>query len=177
MTNYFELFNIPVSLHPDAATVKTRFYELSRQYHPDRFSTAGPDALSQALAMAATVNEAYKTLRDPDATMAYVLKLHNLLEDEEKYALPPAFLMEMMDLNEAVSDYEDNPDNEAARLTAINSLAEQMQSWQQAAVTLISRFDAGNHSQDILPPLKDMYFRKKYLLRIQERINRFAAQL
>jgi len=177
MTNYFELFNIPVSLHPDAATVKARFYELSRQYHPDRFSTAGPDALSQALAMAATINEAYKTLRDPDATMAYVLRLNNMLEDEEKYALPPAFLMEMMDLNEAVSDYEDNPDNEAARLTAVNSLAEQMQSWQQAADALISRFDAGNHSQDILAPLKDMYFRKKYLLRIQERINRFATQL
>lgn len=177
MTNYFELFNIPVSLQPDTATVKARFYELSRQHHPDRVSTAGPDALSQALAMAATINEAYKTLRDPDATMAYVLRLNNMLEDEEKYALPPAFLMEMMDLNEAVSDYEDNPDNEAARLAAINSLAEQMQSWQQAADALISRFDAGNHAQDILAPLKDMYFRKKYLLRIQERINRFATQL
>ncbi len=177
MTNYFELFNIPVSLHPDPSTVKARFYELSRQYHPDRVSTAGPDALSQALAMAATINEAYKTLRDPDATLAYVLRLNNMLEDEEKYALPPAFLMEMMDLNEAVSDYEDNPDNEAARLTAVNSLAEQLQAWQQAAETLINRFDAGDHSQVILAPLKDMYFRKKYLLRIQERINRFATQL
>jgi molecular chaperone HscB len=177
MTNYFQLYDLPESFLPDQIALKSKFYELSRLYHPDRFSTAGPDALSQALSMAATINDAYKTLRDPDATMAYVLRLNNMLEDEEKYALPPAFLMEMMDLNEAVSDYEDDPNNEAARLTALNSLAEQLQAWQQAAQTLISRFDAGDHSHAILAPLKDMYFRKKYLLRIQERINRFATQL
>src|SRR5580700_8084010 len=112
MNNYFELYHMPVTFYPDQVEIKSKFYELSRLYHPDRFAQAGGEELAKALRMAAMNNEAYKTFRSPDATMAYILKLNNLLEDEEKYALPPAFLMEMMDINEAVSDYESDPDNQ-----------------------------------------------------------------
>ena len=51
-----------------------------------------------------------------------------------------------------------------------------MQEWETGAARLTARFDAGDHSEALLLQLKDMYFRKKYLLRIQERINRFAAR-
>jgi molecular chaperone HscB len=173
--SYFELYNIPVSFHPDQALVKAKFYELSRLYHPDRFAAGDPAAMAEPLRMAATNNEAYKTLKSPDATMAYVLKTHNLLEEEEKYTLPPAFLMEMMDLNEAVSDYEDMPDSESTRLMAIDSLAEQLQAWEAATAALTRRFDTGEQDEALLLQIKDMYFRKKYLLRIQGRLNAFAG--
>ena len=120
--NYFQLYDLPVSFHPDPAAIKNKFYELSRKFHPDRFAITGTGSaeLSKALRMAALNNDAYKTLKSADGTMAYILKLNGLLEDEEKYALPPAFLMEMMDLNESVSDYEDDPANENARKQAHN---------------------------------------------------------
>lgn len=175
MVNYFELYGIPVTLQPDKAAVKAKYYELSRQYHPDRFAAAGAEAMAENMRMAALNNDAYRTLSDPDKTMAYVLKTHHLLEDEEKYSLPPEFLMEMMELNEAVSDYEDMPDNENARLTALNSLAEQLQAWETAAAALTTQFEAGNREESLLLQIKDMYFRKKYLLRIQQRIDTFAA--
>src|SRR6185437_7614922 len=68
MTNYFELYNIPVSFHPDQVVVKNKYYELSRQYHPDRFAQAGGTGMVDALHMASINNTAYKTLRDSDAT-------------------------------------------------------------------------------------------------------------
>ncbi|GAA4468331.1 Fe-S protein assembly co-chaperone HscB [Nemorincola caseinilytica] len=176
MTNYFELYHLPVSFHPDQAAVKSKYYELSRLHHPDRFAAAGGDAMANALRDAAYNNAAYKTLRDADATMAYVLKLHGMLEEEEKYTLPPAFLMEMMDLNEAVSDMEDMPGNENTRATAQNSLAEQLQQWDATTAPLTHRYDAGEHDNALLAQIKDMYMRKKYLLRIQERIDTFATR-
>ena len=175
MTNYFELYDLPLSFHPDATAVKNKYYELSRKYHPDRFSQSGTAEMSEALGMAAMNNDAYKTLRNTDATMAYILKLHQLLEDEEKYNLPPAFLMEMMDLNEAVSDYEGDPDNGTVKQQATNTLAGQLEEWQQATDQLTQRFDTGDHGNELLLKIKDQYFRKKYLLRIQERIDRFAT--
>ena len=176
MTNYFTLYHLPVTFRPAAAEIKSKFYELSRQYHPDRFAQAGGAELAEALRMAAINNEAYKTLRDCDATMAYILKLNGLLEDEEKYALPPAFLMEMMEINEAISEYEAEPANEDARQMAVNALNEQLELWDDATELLVQRFEAGEKDKELLLQIKDQYFRKKYLLRIKERIDRFAAR-
>jgi molecular chaperone HscB len=176
MVNYFELYDLPISFHPDQAVVKNKYYELSRLHHPDRFAQAGGTGMADALHMASVNNAAYKTLRDADRTMAYILKLNGLLEDEEKYALPPAFLMEMMDLNEAVSEYEIDPANEDARNMAVNALNEQLELWDDATRLLIDHFDKGEKDKELLLQVKDQYFRKKYLLRIKERIDRFAAR-
>ena len=176
MTDYFELYQLPRSFNPDPALVKAKYYELSRTWHPDRFSRAEGHEQAEALRMAALNNDVYKTLSDPDRLMAYLLKSHGLLEDEEKYNLPPAFLMEMMDLNEAVSDYEMQPDDANLARQSITVLAEQFEAWEAGAKDLTDRFDAGDQSSDLLMKIKDMYFRKKYLLRIQERINKFAAR-
>ncbi|MBS1586411.1 MAG: Fe-S protein assembly co-chaperone HscB [Bacteroidetes bacterium] len=174
MLNYFELYGLPVNFHPDAAAVKAKFYQLSRQYHPDRFANAEEEAKLESLRMSAMNNDAYKTLNSPDATMAYILKLNHLLEDEEKYSLPNAFLMEMMDLNEAVSDAEMG-DDDSSRATAKDALEEQLNTWNEAAGKLTAQFNAGDHSETLLLQIKDYYFRKKYLLRIKERIDRFAT--
>lgn len=175
MTNYFELYQLPVTFSPNQAAVKNKYYELSRQYHPDRYAQAGGGELANALTMSAMNNEAYKTFKSEDATMAYLLKMNGVLEDEEKYSLPPAFLMEMMDINEAVSDCELEPGNIAAIEGATGLLTEQLAQWEQATRQLTNRYEQGETETDLLLKIKDQYFRKKYLLRIKERIDRFAA--
>lgn len=176
MTNYFLLYGLPVTFAPDLAAVKAKYYELSRLHHPDRYAQAGGQALADALRLAADNNEAWATLKSPDATMAYVLKLHGLLADDEKYALPPAFLMEMMDLNELVSDCEADPTNTEAATAAKAALEEQLNEWEATTQPLTRRYDAGELTDALLVQIKDMYFRRKYLLRIRERIDKFAAR-
>jgi molecular chaperone HscB len=176
MINYFQLYQLPQSFHIDAAQVKKKYYELSRLYHPDRFAQAGDAERLEALRMAALNNEAYKTLNNEDALMEYVLKLHGVLEDEEKYSLPPDFLMEMMELNELVSEYEMEPENADLRQQATHAMQAQLQDWAGVVIPLTRRYDDGDHSQGLLLQLKDYYFRKKYLLRIQERMNTFASR-
>jgi molecular chaperone HscB len=173
--NYFELYEIPVSFSPDADAVKSKFYELSRKYHPDRFTMAPDAERAEVLRISAMNNDAYKTLNSADATMAYILKLNALLEDEEKYSLPPDFLMEMMELNETVSQWEMEPDDEAIKKEAIGMMDGEVDGWNEEVQPLIAKFNAGNTSKELLLEIKDYYFRKKYLLRIQQRINTFAA--
>jgi molecular chaperone HscB len=174
--NYFELYNIPQSFQPDAGEVKKKYYELSRKYHPDRFTMADEDSKIEALRMSAMNNDAYKVLNNADATMAYVLKLHGMLEEEEKYELPPAFLMEMMDLNETISDYEMDAENESMKVQATQALQEQMDDWDTQVAPLIAKYDAERPDEGLLQQIKDRYFRKKYLLRIKGRIDRFATR-
>ncbi len=171
MVNYFELYEIPVSFHPDADKVKAKFYELSRTYHPDRYTLASAEEQAHALQLSSHNNEAYKTLKSEYATMAYILKLNGVLEDEEKYNLPPDFLMEMMELNEAISAVEMTDQNESALKSAQQMLEQQLSNWEQAVKPLTNKFDNGDTSLDLLQEIKEQYFRKKYLLRIKERIS------
>lgn len=175
MDNYFELYGLPQHFRQDAAAVKSKYYELSRRYHPDRFATADATTRLEALRLAALNNDAYHTLSHPDRLMAYMLKLHGVLEEEEKYTLPPAFLMEMMELNEAISDYELTPENEAKKQLAYDNWQEQLTSWEQHTLPLLERYDAGDPSRELLLQVKDACFRKKYLLRIGERMAAFSA--
>lgn len=175
MVNYFELYGLPASFVPDAAAVKKKYYELSRRYHPDHYAQASDAERAETLRMAAMNNDAYKTLSDADRTMAYILTQAGVLEAEEKYALPPDFLMEMMDVNELVSDYELQPDNAAAARQAASMLQQQLDEWQQTTAPLVAQYDPATPDTDLLQRIKDLYFRKKYLLRIRQRINTFAA--
>jgi molecular chaperone HscB len=176
MDNYFALFDLPMSFCPDVASVKSQFYKLSKQYHPDRVAQTDEAAKADVLHKAALINDAYKTLSDPDKTMAYVLRMHHLLEDEEKYNLPPDFLMDMMELNESVSDYEDAPEKESLQSQAHQALVAQLEQWNDALKPLLLAFEQAENKEPVLLKIKDFYFRKKYLLRIRERLTTFALR-
>ncbi len=176
MINYFQLYQLPVSFSPDATLVKAKYYALSRAHHPDRFAQATDHEKAEHLRMAAINNDAYKTLGDADRLIAYILKLNNLLEDEEKYSLPPAFLMEMMELNETISESEEEQAGGNTNNKSTQAFAEHMAQWTNEITPLTDRYNKGEQTDQLLLEIKDLYFRKKYLLRIQERIDRFAAR-
>jgi molecular chaperone HscB len=176
MDNYFQLFEIPLTLKPDSVLVKQKFYQLSKIFHPDRVAQADETVREDALRKAAMLNEAYQTLSDEDKTMAYVLRLYHLLQEEEKYELPPAFLMDMIDLNEAVSDYEDAPEDESLKKQAEQALKQQLTDWEATIKPLKEAFEQADSKEEVLAKIKDFYFRKKYLLRIRERLTTFASR-
>jgi molecular chaperone HscB len=39
--NYFELFEIPESMRIDKGSLRRKFYQLSREYHPDHTAGVG----------------------------------------------------------------------------------------------------------------------------------------
>lgn len=163
--DFFTLYGLAQSFHPDAAAVRRQYYALSRQYHPDRATGEGS---IDALRMSALVNDAYKTLTDADRTMGYILKLHSVISEEEQYTLPPDFLMDIMELNEAIGNAAMAPDMHA---DALREFSAAMDNWTQALSPLEARFDAGERSPELFAALKDFYYRKKYLLRIKTRLN------
>ena len=165
--NYFDLYNIPVSLKPDQQEVKKKFYELSRKYHPD-FASQGTDyEQAEALEKSSLVNKAYKTFNNPDDTIKYVLQSKELLEEEEKYQLPPEFLMEVIELNEQL--VEAKMEQETSGLTNIKSQINNLQSEIYEPVkNIIENYKEGTTTTEELLHVKEYYFKKKYLNRILE---------
>src|SRR6201995_2080780 len=107
MINYFDFYAIPQSFNPDAAYLKKKFYELSKQYHPDFYANEEEAKQQEILELSTLNNKAYQTLSDPNKRLEYILRLHDLVSEGAKPQLPADFLMEMMDINERLMDVDD----------------------------------------------------------------------
>ena len=163
--NYFELYNTPVTFQPDQVLLKKKFYELSRKYHPDFFTQETEMEQTDALEISSLVNKAYKTFTNQEATIKYVLQLKGVLEEEEKYQLLPDFLMDVMDLNEQLQDAKaDN--NEAT----VSDLKRKIGALQEAVFipveNIITSYNDQTSAIEDLQPVKEYYFKKKYIDRI-----------
>jgi len=112
--NYFELFELPQQFDVDQPLLKTRYRELQRTLHPDRFAQASERDQLLAVQYTATVNDAFATLKHPVLRALYMLKLHGVDLDIENATLhDPEFLMQQMELREALAEVRDKADPEA----------------------------------------------------------------
>jgi len=98
---FYEAFDLEPALSLDAEELKKRFYERSRQWHPDRFSRASAAEQEKALEMTSTLNDAFRTLRDPIARAEYFLKEKGIELSKEA---PPELLEEVFELNMALEE-------------------------------------------------------------------------
>ena len=166
--NYFEIFAIPVQLKVDKKELPKKFFELSRKFHPDFYANTTPSEQNRALEITANLNKAFKTFQNPDETIKYVLQLKGLLEEEEKYQLPPAFLMEVLEINEKLMDAEDDPELKLSLQSAINNLQSEIY---EPVKETVEHYEEGVTTEKELLQVKEYYYKKKYLHRIQQQLN------
>ena len=165
--NYFELFEIPLQLKVDKNSLSPKFFDLSKKFHPDYFVKDGPEAQAEALEKSALLKKAFKTFQNPDETIKYVLHLKGLLEEEEKYELPGEFLMEVLEINEQLMDADDK--NVASNIKSkIENL--QMEIYEPVK-EIVEHYQEGVTSEKELLQVKEYYYKKKYLRRIQRQLE------
>lgn len=165
MDNYFDLFEIPLQLRIDLGSLRSKFFALSRQFHPDFFVNRPPAEQQVALEKTALLNKAWKTFQQPDELIRHVLELSGYWSAGEKYELSPDFLMEVMDINEAMMDLEEGN---------TGSLQTQVSVLQEAMTKPIEEYMSECPFQptpEKLAALKEFYYRKKYLDRILQGLS------
>jgi molecular chaperone HscB len=162
--NYFELYGIAPSFNIDATAVRKKFYELSRTHHPDFNGGGTATEQQEVLEKSAMINEAYKTLLNKDLLIKYILTSKGLLQEEEKYNLPPDFLMEVMDLNEQVMELDKD---DTTAVTALMATAKNLETELYEAIEpVMGNYSENTSTEKELLQIKDYYFKKKYLDRI-----------
>lgn len=167
---YFDLFDIPVGYHLDEAALKTSFIKLSRECHPDHFTLASEEVQDEMLEKSTQINNAYKILKDFDQRLKYILTQKGALEGEGQDKLPQAFLMEMMDINEAIMDLQFDPDP-AKTIQAKEQIAA-FDAELQAGIEGVLQSSDAIHNDQALSSAKDYYLKKKYLKRIYENLDK-----
>jgi molecular chaperone HscB len=116
--NYFEMFGLPRKLTIDTSALERDFYKLSRRLHPDLYARKSAEEQAWSLRQSSLLNDAYRTLKDPVARTAYLLKFEGVrIEDEnsetrdhkEKQNRVPADLLEeVFELNMQLEEMRAN---------------------------------------------------------------------
>ena len=113
--NYFELFGLPVAYAVDRASLDQRYRELQRLVHPDRFASASDQERRIAMQQATRINEGYRVLKDALTRARYLLELRgHRFDDERSTHQDTEFLMEQMELREALAEVREAADPPAA---------------------------------------------------------------
>jgi len=115
---YFDMFSLPRKLTIDTTALERDFYKLSRQLHPDLYARKSAEEQAWSLRQSSLLNDAYRTLKDPVARTAYLLKLEGIrMEDEntenqDRHAkqnrVPADLLEEVFELNMQLEEMRAN---------------------------------------------------------------------
>jgi molecular chaperone HscB len=101
----FELFQLPEQFAQDRGQLDTRWKDLQREAHPDKFASHGTAAQRVAMQWSVRINEAYQRLKDPVKRAAYICELHHApINAENNTAMPTDFLMQQIELREELDD-------------------------------------------------------------------------
>jgi molecular chaperone HscB len=162
--DYFALFGLPRRQGLDATRLETLYRDLQARVHPDKHAHLSPAEQRVAMQQATRVNEAYLTLKDPLRRARYLLELagHDA-QLETNTAMPAAFLMEQMELREAVAEAKEAGD--------IDVLDARHRSLKKAIrsefETLQAALDAGEHVR-AGELVRQLMFQEKLLHEIDE---------
>lgn len=123
----FELFGLSTRFTQDRGVIDTRWKDLQREAHPDKFASQGAAAQRIAMQWSARINEAYQRLKDPMKRAAYLCELHSApVNAENNTAMPREFLMQQMSWREAL--------DEASSVDALTELAREVSQARQAGL-------------------------------------------
>lgn len=171
--NYFEFFDMPIRFQVDQAALKQKFYANSKKYHPDFYTLDSAEKQEEILELSTLNNQAYKTLKDFDARLKYILELKGVLQEEGQHKVPQDFLMEMMDLNEELMELRMEPDAERLEKTR-----RQVEQWEQDLMEgirpILEGYEGQKEQPEALQKVLNFYLKRRYLLRIRKDLDIFA---
>jgi molecular chaperone HscB len=171
--DFFSFFGIEPQLALDPVSLQKRFYELSRQWHPDRFAARGAADRQLALENTALLNDAFRTLKQPVSRAEYVLSRHGLAIDEAaSKQVPPELLEEVFEMNMALDELKDGdasvrPQLESARSGFLATLAD-----------IDRQLEAGfrgwdeSHAESVLGEIRALLNRRKYIHNLVQTVER-----
>ena len=171
--NHFELFGLPVAFEIDTQQLAERYRELQRTLHPDRYANATDRERRLSIQHAAQVNEAFQTLKSSLRRARYLLQLKGIQFDDEKEThLDPEFLMEQMELREALADVRMASDP----LGGLNNIMQDIKARQSTMEGQLRELFAED-TEDKRAAAKQLVQKMQFLVRLQEEAEGLEEEL
>ncbi len=164
MKTPFEILGVEASFDLELGALEKRFRDLSKVHHPDRGDRAlGASERSaserrESLGRAMDLNEAFRTLRDDLTRARAVLAARGVELGNEERSGDPDFLMEVMELREALGEARDKRD-----LATVQRLAQGVRSSYATARGALSSALTAHRDAEARSHLGRMRYYRRFL--------------
>lgn len=172
-SDYYALLGFPRKLSLSSDELQSRFYELSRNLHPDLFTRKPERERQYALEASSILNDAYRTLRDPVKRANYVLKREGFdIGEQRSKDVPPELLEEVFELNMALEEMRAGDDSARPQLESARRNFSGMLSDVDAQLqSLFEKYDAAR-DRDTLAQIRAVLNRRKYIQNLVDEVER-----
>lgn len=174
--DYYSVFGIGRKLALDPADLQKRFYQLSREVHPDRFAGRAPGERAEAEQKSALLNDAYRVLRDPLARTEYLLKLEGFdIGEQRSKDVPPELLEEVFELNMALEEVRMGDTDARQQVASLEShFAAMRDAIDREIATLAAAHDTAP-STATLQQIRSLLNRRRYIRNLIQEVDKVLA--
>ena len=158
--------------------LQKRFYELSRQWHPDRFTRKGAEEQAQALEATSLLNDGYRTLRDPVKRAEYLLTEEGFpIGEQRSKDVPPELLEEVFELNMALEEMKAGDESARPQLGAAKeNFASLRTEVDRELLVLFEKYDAAEPQSETakqaLHEIRGVLNRRRYIENLVRDVDR-----
>lgn len=172
-SNYFELFGLPESFKLDSGMLTQQYRALQQEVHPDRFASATDQEKRISMQQATMINEAFRVLKDPLERARYLLQLKGIQWDDDQATVnDPAFLMEQMELREALAEVREQQDPIMAVGEILDDVSKRIRTMTQVLEEQLQQAD-----QAILEDAKANVRKMQFLYKLRSEAEGLEADL
>lgn len=177
-TNYYDFFDLERKLNVDTEALQSRFYELSRKWHPDRFSRKSAGEQADALEATSILNDGYRTLRDPVKRAEYLLTEEGFpIGEQRSKDVPPELLEEVFELNMMLEELKSGDESARSQLEGAKQNFLSMRSGIDAELeSLFARYDAAESESEsakqALHEIRGVLNRRRYIENLLRDVDR-----
>ena len=164
----FEAFGLPAAFDVDESTLRTRFLQLARSTHPDRFATQPAEERAAAERVNARLNEAYELLRKPASRAEYLLRMCGGPTADEQRDVPAEVLNDSLLLREEIE--EARAADDAAAMTQLRTQVQSKYEQLAAEVVELAR-RLPDEASKVRTPLRTALNSIRYYERMLEQLS------
>lgn len=174
--DYYSFFGLERKLTLDAALLQKRFYELSREYHPDRFAQKPAEERLKAEEASAILNDGYRVLRDPLQRAEYVLKQEGFdIGEQRSKDVPPELLEEVFELNMALEELRHGDEDARASLKEAHDKFVEMRSTADGELAALGKRYDESQDRALLQQIRAVLNRRRYIRNLVAEVEKELA--
>ncbi len=169
-SNFFELFELPVSYDVDLDKMQHHYMELQKQVHPDKFVNGTDQEKRLSMQQTSWLNEAQATLKDPVLRAIYLLKLKGTeINLENETTMDAAFLMQQLEMRERLEyiKKEDDP------LATLDVMAKEL----KTSIGDMMKSFALSYEADQIDESREWIRKLQFMQKAKKEINTLTADI